>query len=101
MATAETAPPRLPNVFITPDTDPLKLPPISRQIAQDTATVSSSPANATTSQNRAVLASRANTPWTRQIAAMAKTITETRMRPFLRSFQTCESLSERHPPAAL
>ena len=53
-ATAEVAPPRLPTVFMTPETDPLQLSPMSMQIAHDTATVSSRPASAMTSHVIAV-----------------------------------------------
>src|SRR5258706_1101979 len=101
MATADTAPPRLPNVFITPETEPLKLPPMSRHMAQDTATVSSRPASASTSQNSAVVASCASTPGTSATAATVNPTTDTRTLPRRRSPQYIESLSEIQPPAAL
>src|SRR5204863_7561750 len=53
-ATADVAPPRLPIVFMTPETEPLQLSPMSMQMAHDTATVSSRPASAITSHIIAV-----------------------------------------------
>ena len=53
--TAASAPPILPNVFITADTEPAKMPPTSSVSAHDTPTVSSSPNTA--SANHATLTS--------------------------------------------
>ncbi len=45
-AVGEIAPPILPHMFMTDDTEPAQSPPISRGIAQETPTVISSPKNA-------------------------------------------------------
>src|SRR5712691_5948422 len=97
--TADTAPPRLPNVFITPVTEPLKSPAMSRHRAQETATVDSRPAKAIVRQANPVVASRASTPGRIAAPANKTPITETITLPRRKSPHLRASPSEIHPPA--
>src|SRR5213593_3368276 len=101
MPTDEAAPPRLPCVFITADTDPLNRPPMSMLKAHETATVSSSAARATVNQNRLVTADSARTPGSKAIADNMKPHNETITLPRRTSFHLRQSRSETHPPATL
>src|ERR1700686_404914 len=99
--TAENAPPRLPHVFITDETDPLSPPPISRQMAQETATVSSNPPSAKVRHASAVTGLFARTPGSSPIAAARKPQIETVSRPRRRSRNFADNLSDKTPPATL
>ena len=91
----------LPQVFITEETEPLKSPPMSMQMAQDTETVSSSPASAMVRQTIAAIAPAAKTPGNRASPAIAKPPMETVNRPRRRSFQRWANRSDNSPPATL